>query len=90
MAKEMNNTQTKEALMKEIMRLSFVTLETNLYLDGHPTNKKALAYFKRYNEMLKAKKKEYEQMYGPLTADGNVSDKEWLWSTQKWPWQMED
>ena len=86
----MNNTQTKEALMKEIMRLSFVTLETNLFLDGHPNNKKALAYFKKYNEMLTSKKKEYQAMYGPLTADGNESDKEWLWSTQAWPWQMED
>ena len=90
MATEMNNTQTKEALMKDVMRLSFVTLEANLFLDTHPNNKKALAYFKKYNEMLQTKKKEYERLYGPLTAYGNESDKEWLWSTQAWPWQMED
>lgn len=86
----MNNAPKKEEFLKEIMRLSFVTLETNLFLDGHPQNKKALAYFKKYNELLTKKKKEYESLYGPLTAYGNESDKEWLWSTQAWPWQMED
>ena len=86
----MMKNKTKEEMMKDIMRLSFVTLEANLYLDGHPNNKKALAYFKKYDEMLKELTKEYQALYGPITASGNENDKEWLWSTQKWPWQMED
>ena len=86
----MTNDRTKEQLMKEIMRLSFATLEANLYLDAHPSNKKALAYFNRYNEALKKLKAEYESNYGPLTADGSTCEKQWLWSTQKWPWQMEE
>ena len=80
----MTNEKSREALTKEIAKLSFALLETNLYLDTHPTNKKALMYFKKYNEALLRTKKEYEALYGPLTASGNESDKEWLWATQKY------
>ncbi len=86
----MMKDRTKEEMMKEIMKLSFAALETNLFLDGHPNNRKALAYFKKTKEALTALTKEYEATYGPITASGNESEKEWLWSTQKWPWQMED
>lgn len=80
----------KEMLMKEIAKLSFAALETNLYLDGHPENKEGIKYFDNMSKELKGKIEEYEREYGPLTAMGSKNDKEWLWSTQKWPWQMED
>ena len=86
----MMKNKTQEELLRDIMKLSFAALETNLYLDTHPTNKKALLYFKKTNEALKNLKKEYESTYGPITADGCENEKEWLWSTQKWPWQMEE
>ena len=83
-------TDRREMLMKEIAKLSFAALETNLYLDGHPDNKEALKYYDNTSKELKSKTEEYEKEYGPLTAMGSKNDKEWQWSTQKWPWQMED
>ena len=86
----MKKGRTKDEMIKEIMRLSFAALETNLYLDTHPNNRRAIAYFKKTKDALERLTKEYEATYGPLTASGSENEKEWLWSTQKWPWQMED
>ena len=86
----MMKNKTQEELLRDITRLSFAALETNLYLDTHPTNKKALSYFKKTKDALNILTKEYETAYGPLTANGCENEKEWLWSTQKWPWQMEE
>lgn len=84
----MNNT--KKHLEEEIAKLSFAALETNLYLDGHTDDKAALRYFNKITREQNEKVKQYEKQYGPLTPSGNDSESEWQWSTQKWPWQMED
>ena len=40
-------------LMKTIQALAFSTHETALYLDGHPTDTRALAYYNTQNEKLR-------------------------------------
>ncbi len=77
------------ALMHRIQTLSFAMTETVLYLDAYPQNCTALRYFCRVRDELARATKEYEGMYGPLTAAGDVCDGSWKWATQPWPWQME-
>lgn len=85
-----NNATTRDALLRRISELSFVTLETNLYLDGHPCEKEALAFFRKKTEELCRLTEEYEEEYGPLTAAGDGYGDTWQWVKTKWPWEMED
>jgi len=76
-------------LLSEIRKLAFVMQETVLFLDTHPCDAQALAY---YHEKMKEKNRAvelYEEKYGPLTVNGNRSTSNWLWSTTPWPWEEE-
>lgn len=41
----------QEKLLHDIGVLSFVVTELSLYLDTHPTDRKALEYFRHYNRL---------------------------------------
>lgn len=80
---------SKGKMLKKVQTLAFTVHEIVLYLDGHPKCKKALEYYKKYNEMLLSAKKEYEECYGPLTQNGVFECDEWTWIKGPWPWQYE-
>ena len=46
----------KETMLRRLQAADFVLHETVLYLDGHPTNQKALEFFRKaktaYDELL--------------------------------------
>lgn len=75
-------------LMKRIQTLSFAVNETVLYLDGHPCDRSALAYYHKQNNLLREAVREYEENYGPMTQHGVVGDT-WTWIKGPWPWQYE-
>lgn len=84
----MNDQQEK--LLNEIGMLDFICVEMNLYLDTHPKDMDAIAYFKYYNRLYKQAKREYAVKYGPLCIDdidipGGAN--EWKWSTEPFPFQ---
>ena len=84
----MNRSNEESKLLHKITTLSFALTETNLYLDGHPTNRAALDYYKNtYDEYMKLKA-EYEKNYAPLTASANPTDTEWKWVREPWPWEL--
>lgn len=74
-------------LLQEIRKLSFAIQEAVLYLDGHPEDKDALAYYHQHNELKAAAVAAYEEKYGPLTVSGNNSDTRWQWVCAPWPWE---
>ena len=79
----------KENLKKIIHELDFALHELNLYLDTHPFDTEALAYFQKYRELRVEAIKEYAKYYGPLTIDTtkeSCADR-WSWINEPWPWQ---
>ena len=81
----MNKKQ--ETLLKKVQMYAFIAHECVLYLDCHPQNRKALEKHKKaVNELNKAVE-EYENMYGPLTANAARGNGGWSWVVGKWPWQ---
>lgn len=76
-------------LLKYIQALSFAVHETVLYLDGHPNDKKALAYYHKKNALLLDAVTEYEAKFGPLTYNGVVDTESWSWHKGPWPWKYE-
>lgn len=81
----MNN---RKSLLKQIQIVDFALHETVLYLDGHPTDRKAMAYYKSAKQRLKALMDEYTEKYGPLNYY-LVSGNSWSWIDKPWPWQNE-
>ncbi len=79
----------KEKLMRRIQAEDFAVYETVLYLDGHPENKKALAFYEKHLALLEALKNEYNQNFGPLTICDNRCDSDWQWVNGPWPWEKE-
>lgn len=72
----------------KLASLYFVIVELELYLDGHPKNRDALARYKCVVEEYEELAECYEEKYGPLMARNNNSAKEWLWATNPWPWEV--
>ena len=86
------NTQrppSRAQMMNYINEVSFAISDILLFLDTHPCDQEALAFYrenaKKRNEALK----EFAKYYGPLTIDTAVdSDSDsWEWVNQPWPWE---
>ncbi len=75
-----------EKLMYELQMYGFVLDEARLFLDTHPTNKEALAYYDKYSALYDDTKREFERVYGPLTANKSAVGDTWRWIDGGWPW----
>lgn len=76
-------------MMKQVQSYRFAALDLQLYLDTHPNDKKAFEMFK--NIVVKAKEvvAEYQDQYGPLTADAAAMYDCYKWIEGPWPWERE-
>ncbi len=81
------NEQKK--LFKTIRAYSFAVYEAILYLDGHPDDRRALAFYGKYSEKLREATARYEKRYGPLTAFGVTCGDKWTWVDTPWPWEYD-
>ena len=79
----------KEKLMQDITALTFALVEVNLFLDSHPEDSEALAYFRRVREELRDLTGVYENAHGPLTVMGATAKGSWDWVATPWPWESE-
>lgn len=80
----------KDALLKQLQMCDFIVFETALYLDTHKTDKEAIAYYNKHQEMAKKYRKEYTERFGMLKITDSKSDDKWEWVTGKWPWEYKD
>lgn len=76
---------TQKELMHHIQVCDFILTETALYLDGHPDDQEALAYYHKHRDMREEYIKQYEEMFGPFTIAGVTSKEKWTWSTTPMP-----
>lgn len=77
----------KDALIKQITILDFMSLDLHLYLNTHPDDSEAL---KMYNDVIANAEKahhQYEEHYGPLVSYRSMGCKNWAWENCPWPWQ---
>ena len=83
------NAMNRRQLMDHINQVSFAVDEVKLYLDTHPCDKDALAYFREMSRKRNHALKEYAAAYGPLTIDTAEESctERWNWINEPWPWQ---
>lgn len=79
----------KQCLLQEINEVSFAVNDMILYLDTHPEDEKALAFFQNVSDRRNKLMNEYAEKYGPLTIDdaAKSSADSWKWSQQPFPWE---
>lgn len=77
----------KRELLDWINVVSFAVDDVKLYLDTHPCDQEALAYFEEYQKQRCFAIKEYAKYYGPLTMDSMEAGQQWRWIQDPWPWQ---
>ena len=86
---------SKAELKRKIFSFDFAIHELVLFLDSHPTNKKAMALLAEYRKKRAMLVEDYEARYGKLiinTCDVPTSGC-WEWLKGPWPWEnnfMED
>lgn len=79
---------SRKELMDKINQYSFAVNEANLFLDTHPYDMEALAYFQKYRALRVEAIEEYAKYYAPLVIDYAISDKTpWSWVSEPWPWE---
>ena len=83
------NVNDRERLLKMIQAEDFTVYETALYLDGHPCDMTALAFYNQHRDAVEALKREYRQNYGPLTIYENEDCNRWQWVNSPWPGEKE-
>ena len=79
----------RESLRAWINQVSFAVNEMTLYLDTHPDDEDALAFFREKLKMRQEALETYASFYGPLTIDtanDNMS-RSFQWVQQPWPWE---
>lgn len=91
----MNRTMTRtmtsyrDDMLHKIDSISLALQDTVLFLDTHPDDPKALAFFEECSKMRNQALEDYAKEYGPLIIDDvTVSDADyWNWINQPWPWE---
>ena len=92
---------SRQELFQQINEASFAVNDITLYLDTHPTDEQALAYFDQVMQKRKEAMKEYESQYEPLlidcvnvntnnstNTDTEYADKKhWTWADGPLPWE---
>lgn len=84
-----NGNPTRQQLMKKIYESGFAAYDTALFLDTHPCDKEALAFYQKMNHIYNQATKEYSALYGPLRIYQFDNESYWSWSEGPWPWEME-
>ncbi|MBM6919621.1 spore coat protein CotJB [Phocea massiliensis] len=79
----------KQKLLRKLQVADFALSEAVLFLDTHPSDEQALAYFHKQREGYDALYREYTEKFGPLRAFDNRSKTRWEWADGPWPWEYE-
>lgn len=81
----------KAKLKRQIYELDFALYELVLFLDSHPTNRRAMELMREYREKREKLIKEYEERFGKYIVtvkDVPMSDS-WQWLDSPWPWDTD-
>lgn len=81
----------KAMLQKQIHELDFALHELVLFLDSHPTNRRAMELMREYREKRSKLINEYEQRFGKyiVTVEDVPMSGRWEWLDSPWPWDAD-
>ncbi len=77
----------RERLLNELRSYKFAAYDLALFLNTHPTDKKALEMHKALCEKAQAAAEQFQKNFGPLTMSGVKNTECWDWISDPWPWE---
>lgn len=72
---------------KAVYETGFAMDDILLYLDTHPKDQRALAYYEETREAWKQARCAYIENVGPLAFADVVDANQWTWIERPWPWE---
>lgn len=80
----------QKQLMEYITQISFAMDDVVLFLDSHPCDTDALAYYEELRKERQSAVDSYTCQYGAIQKyDVNTEGDVWSWNMGPWPWQIE-
>ena len=81
----------KATLKRQIYELDFALHELVLFLDSHPTNRRAMELMCEYREKRAKLVDAYEQRFGKyiVTVKDVPMSERWEWLDSPWPWDTD-
>ena len=76
-------------MLKRVQIASFAVDDLKLFLDTHPCDRCALQQLCYYSRLRSRAIREYECMFGPLTADTAACCRCYTWHQGPWPWEAQ-
>ena len=73
-------------LLHKVYETGFALDEITLYLDTHPMDTQAMAYYQYAKKANQEAVAAYEKVYGPLLIN-QVNSGSWTWTVNPWPWE---
>lgn len=77
----------KNQLLRYLGEVSFAMYDTALFLDTHPEDEEAMAYFQQMKNARKMAKELYSKKYGPLCLDDVDCGCTFDWAAEPLPWE---
>jgi len=74
-------------MLEWVQALCFVVVDMELYLDTHPCDEEALAFYRESVDNYEKAKRKFEEIYGPLTAVKSMDYERWAWADVPLPWE---
>ena len=74
----------------ELLALSFVQKELNLYLDTHRDDTDAFEMLQKVIELNRLGRERYVKLYGPLSVRDLEYCDSYKWLTDPWPWEYSE
>ncbi|MBR7132230.1 MAG: spore coat protein CotJB [Clostridia bacterium] len=80
---------SKSELKRKIFELDFAIHELVLFLNSHPTSKKAMQLLDEYRDKRRECIAAYEERFGEyiVHADDTPASACWKWLEGPWPWE---
>ncbi len=84
-----NQPCNKSRYIADVYELGFVMVETALYLDTHPDDGEALAFYADMKRQYAEAVRLYNENVGPLSFYHVTNENYWNWVATPMPWEME-
>lgn len=76
----------RQNMLYDIMLFDFAVQDSTLFLDTHPSDEDAFAYYKEASSRLQKSKKAYTKEYGSLN-NREASGNNYSYVNGPWPWE---
>ncbi len=77
----------RSAMLMQVNRAGFALDDAQLFLDTHPCDAGAMAYYQQSAAAYKEAVDAYTAAWGPLFAAAGRDTAYWSWINDPWPWE---